>query len=61
MKLKDFSPEALIRIFDLLGILLGLLLYLLTKKWLYALVGLGGMTLISSFLRGHVFFSKKKW
>ena len=61
MKLKDFSPEALIRIFDLLGILLGLLLYLLTKKWLYALVGLGGMTLISSFLRGYVFFSKKKW
>ncbi len=61
MKLKDFTPEGLIRFFDLFGILLGLLLYLLTKDWRIALVGLGGVTLITSFLRGYLFFSKRKW
>ncbi len=61
MKLKDFTPEGLIRFFDLFGILLGLLLYLLTKDWRIALIGLGGVTLITSFLRGYLFYSKKKW
>ncbi len=61
MKLKDFTPEGLIRIFDLFGVFLGLLLFLLTRSWRYALVGLGGVTLITSFLRGYLLFTKKKW
>jgi len=61
MKYKNFTAEDLIKIFDLLGIFLGLLLFLLTRNWRYGLVGLGGMTLVSSFLRGYLFFSKKKW
>ncbi|MEO0199498.1 MAG: hypothetical protein ABIM31_00320 [candidate division WOR-3 bacterium] len=61
MKLKGITPEGLIRFFDLLGIILGLILYLLTRSWIYALVGLGGMTLITSFLRGYLIFSRKKW
>ncbi|MEO0247640.1 MAG: hypothetical protein ABIM20_06660 [candidate division WOR-3 bacterium] len=59
--MKGITPEGLIRFFDLLGIILGLILYLLTRSWIYALVGLGGMTLITSFLRGYLIFSRKKW
>ncbi|MEO0235918.1 MAG: hypothetical protein ABIL92_00675 [candidate division WOR-3 bacterium] len=59
--MKGITPEGLIRFFDLFGIILGLILYLLTRSWIYALVGLGGMTLITSFLRGYLIFSRKKW
>lgn len=61
MKLRDFTPEKLIRFFDLFGILLGLMLFYLTRNWKYALLGLGGVALITSFLRGYQIFSKRKW
>lgn len=61
MRLKSITPEGLIRFFDLFGVALGIILYFFTRSWIYALVGLGGMTLISSFLRGYLIFSRKKW
>ncbi|GEM_PF-1216167 len=61
MKLESFTAEKLIRIFDLFGVFLGLLLYYLTRSWKYALLGLGGVTLITSFLRGYLIFSKRKF